>query len=257
MKKFFTFLLYIIVSCIAFTSLPVYAEKDLIYVVYTQWEPYTYQENGKDLGFEIETVRAVIGKMGLHSKFEQFPWKRCLYMMENGEADALVSALKTPEREKFLYFPDEHISVSKTVFFKKNGSSAEFDGSFESLKDYTIGVISGFSYGDAFDKAVYLKKDEVKDAENLIKKVLAGRNDLGAENLAVLTAAAKKMGVSSDIRFLEKPIHSQKLYAVFSKSKSLEKLSMTFSETLRELKKSEEYRNILEKYGMKVSDMAE
>lgn len=257
MKKIFKPLIFIIVSSVMLISSPVYAEKELIHVVYTQWEPYTYQENGKDSGFEIETVRAVIQKMGFHLKFEQFPWKRCLYMMENGQADALVSALKTSEREKFLYFPDEHISVSKTVFFKKSGSPAEFDGSFKSLKDYTIGVISGFSYGEAFDKAAYLKKDEAKDAESLIKKILAGRNDLGAENLAVLTAAAKKIGVSGDIRFLEKPIHSQKLYVVFSKAKPSEKLSMTFSETLRELKKSEEYRNILEKYGISVSDMTE
>jgi polar amino acid transport system substrate-binding protein len=97
----------------------IYAEKDVLHVVYTQWEPYTYQKNEKDSGFEIETVKAVAEKMGLLSKFEQLPWKRCLLAMENGQADALVSALKTPERETFLYYPDEFISLSKTIFLPK------------------------------------------------------------------------------------------------------------------------------------------
>jgi len=234
-----------------------YAEKDMLHVVYTQWEPYTYQENDKDSGFEIETVKAVIGKMGLGSKFEQLPWKRCLMTMENGQADVLVSALKTPEREKFLYYPDEFISLSKTVFFTKKGSPIQFDGSLENLKNYTIGIIRGFSYGDAFDKAVYLKKDELNNTDILVKVVSVGRNDLGAENLAVITASARKQGVLENIRFLEKPIHSQKLYVVFSKVRFLEKTGSKFSETLREFKKTEDYRKILEKYGMKVSDMTE
>ncbi len=91
------------------------AEKNMLHVVYTQWEPYTYQENDKDSGFEIETVRAVIGKMGLGSKFEQLPWKRCLLAMENGQADVLVSALKTPEREKFLYYKPLNVKNSYTT----------------------------------------------------------------------------------------------------------------------------------------------
>jgi len=233
------------------------AEKNMLHVVYTQWEPYTYQENDKDSGFEIETVRAVIGKMGLGSKFEQLPWKRCLLAMENGQADVLVSALKTPEREKFLYYPDEFISLSKTVFFTKKGNPIQFDGSFDGLKNYTIGIIRGFSYGDAFDKAVYLKKDEANNSDVLVKMVLAGRYDLGAENMAVITASAKKQGILGDIRFLEKPIHSQKLYVVFSKVRFLEKTGSRFSEMLKEFKKTEDYRKILEKYGMKVADMTE
>jgi polar amino acid transport system substrate-binding protein len=253
MGKYLMLIVMIVFICVSAG----HAEQDMLHVVYTQWEPYTYQENDKDSGFEIETVRAVIGKMGLRSKFEQLPWKRCLITMEKGGADVLVSALKTPEREKFLYYPDEFISLSKTVFFTKKGSSIEFDGSFEGLKNYNIGIIRGFSYGDAFDKAVYLKKDEVNDTDGLVKMVLAGRNELGAENMAVITASAKKQGVLDNIRFLEKPIHSQKLYVVFSKVRALEKSGNTFSETLREFKKTEDYRKILEKYGMKVSDMTD
>ncbi len=87
--------------------------------------------------------------------------------------------------------------------------------------------------------------------------ILAGRNELGAENMAVITASAKKQGVLENIRFLEKPIHSQKLYVVFSKVRFLEKTGSRFSEMLKEFKKTEDYRKILEKYGMKVADMTE
>lgn len=237
-----------------FEPLPVSALNKKLTVVYTEWFPYTYTENSSASGFEIDVVRAVASRMGLEVSFESFPWKRCLLNMKSGKADMIVSLLRSPEREEYILFPDEYISVSRTVFFTLADSAVTYTGSFDSLKNYTIGVIDGFIYGDKFDHAVYLKKDTAINAEMLISKLLYKRNDLAAENQAVIIAYASRMGVSDRIRFLDPPIHTQKLYVGFSSEKSkkeeMKKLCTDFSRGLSEFRKTDAYSNILIKYGI-------
>ncbi len=257
MKKQRSILMSAFLITVFFVASSTYGQTNNILVVYTEWFPYTYQEKAETLGFEIEILKAVMANMNIDTKFEQYPWNRCLHSLKNGKADVLVSLLKTPEREKFTFYPDNHISISKTVLFTTAGSNIKFDGSYEKLKGYSIGVISGFSYGDAFDKAEYLTKDTVKNAELLIGKLLHGRNDLGAENQAVIRAYAHKMKVQDRIRFLKPPIHTQKLYVGFSKMKGLKKMSENFSIALGKFKNSEAYKKILRKYGIKYAEMAE
>ncbi len=235
----------------------IYSQTSKIDVVYTDWFPYTYKENGEALGFEIEIFKAVMKSLNIETDFIKYPWRRCLNSLEEGSADAVVSLLKTPERDKYTLFPDNYISLSKTVLFTKVGNNIEFKGSYEDLKSYTIGVISGFSYGDSFDKAYYLKKDYAQNAQMLIKKLLNDRHDLAAENQVVISGYALKMNVKDKIKFLNPPIHTQKLYVGFSKVKGLKQLCDDFSIALSKFKNSQEYRVILEKYGVNPLEMTE
>lgn len=228
-----------------------------IRVVYTKWFPYTYQKLDAPSGFEIDIFSSVLEKMNVKAELKTYPWKRCLKHIKRGKADALISMLKTPEREQYTYYPDEHISISKTRFFQKINNNITFTGSLEKLKGYTIGVILGFSYGDVFDQAEYLQKDESIDTYMLITKLLKDRNDLAAENQAVVNATAFQIGVKEKIRFFGPPIHSQKLYVGFSKANKLKKLCYEFSILLREFKKSEHYKVILGNYGITPSDMTD
>lgn len=255
MKKQRSILLLTLLATGLFVPSTTCGQSKKILAVYTEWFPYTFQENGKASGFEIEIVEAVMKNMNKELEFRRYPWKRCLGSLKNGEVDLLVSLLKTEEREKFTYYPDNHISISRTVFFTGAGRSIEFNGSYEKLKGYRIGVIAGFSYGDAFDNAKYLTKDPVKYAKSLIRKVHYGRNDLGAENQAVISAYARKMEVLDNIRFLEPPIHTLKLYVGFSRAKGLKKLNADFSTSPGEFKSSEAYKKILRKYEIGYTEM--
>lgn len=242
-------------SCIVLSAAPVPARTTQIRVVYTDWFPYTFQQDGRASGFEIETLTRVLESMGILPVYEAYPWKRCLDELEKGRADALVSMLKTPERQTYTWYPETCISVSRTVFFTRKENRIRFDGTLESLSGYRIGVILGFSYGSDFDNAGFLLKDDAYDAAMLITKLLAGRNDLAAENQAVVSASAARMGVRDQIRFFFPPIHTQKLYVGFSKKQDLESLCITFSEALDRFKRSRDFVRILEGYGIQADDM--
>ncbi len=227
-----------------------FAEEKKLIAVFTTWEPYGYVKNKKPAGFEIELFDAVAMKMGFTVQFLHRPWKRCLYSMENKHADVLISALKTKEREAYLIYPEEPISISRTGFFTTVEKNIVFDGTFEPLKEFTIGITSGFSYGEAFDSAAFLKKDESTETTTILTKVLLGRINLGIGDIAVIRAAAKKENTLDKIKFLEPLVHSQKLYAVFSKKPGHETLSLEFSKILSKFRTSEEYYSILKKYGI-------
>ncbi|MBI5523410.1 MAG: transporter substrate-binding domain-containing protein [Desulfarculus sp.] len=239
-----------LLACLLVATPPAAAQEARLRVVFTEWFPYTYLEQGRPAGFEIEIFQAVASAMGLEAEFVQYPWKRCLSAMKSGEAHALISLLKTDERQEYTLFPDEHISISRTVFFTTAGRTIAFDGTYAGLADYTIGVIAGFSYGPAFDQASGLRKEEVSDAKLLIRKVLSGRNDLAAENQAVISGLARQMGVLEGLSFLEPPIHTQRLYVGFSRHKELQGLCLDFSQALARFKQTPEYRDILARHGV-------
>jgi len=247
----------IVLSLVLFSGNAVFAESphpEKLTVVYTDWYPYTYREENSAKGFEIDIFRAVMKRMGIEPVFVQFPFKRCLKMLEEGQAHVLVSFLKTPERRRYTIFPEEHLSISRTSLFTRTGTQIRYAGSLKDLRGYTIGVIPGFSYGAAFDSADYLKKEEVLNTRRLVSMVVSGRLHLGIENEAVIRRVAGSLGVAGSIRFLNPPIHSRKLYAGFSRRLGLQHLAAEFSRNLKDFKDTDEYRDILRKYGVSRSE---
>jgi len=207
-------------------------------------------DGDKAVGFELEIFAAVMGMMKYPVVFINRPWKRCLYMVKEGEADAVISALYTTERATYMYFPKEFISLSKTAFFTTTNRSIEFNGLYRKLKNYNIGVIRGFSYGPDFDAATYLVKEETATPELLVKKLIRGRNNLAVGNIAVISSIAEKLNVKNSIKFLKPLVHSQQLFVGFSKKKGNKKISQDFSTTLSKFKKLNAYKDILTKYGV-------
>lgn len=218
--------------------------------VFPTWEPYGYVEDGKTTGFEIEIFKAVADRMQIAVEFIHQPWKRCLYSVKNGRADVVISALKVKERMAYLYYPEEPISQSHTAFFTTVDRPIVFNGSFENLRHYTIGITNGFSYGLAFDNCDFLSTDPSTEARMIVRKVLLARNDLGVGNMAVIKAIAKKEKALSKIKFLMPLLHSQNLYAAFSKARGHQALTLEFSITLSEFKKTADYLRIMKKFSM-------
>jgi polar amino acid transport system substrate-binding protein len=221
-------------------------------VVYTDWKPYGYMEDGLAKGFEIDVFREVAERMGTTVEFQNCPWKRCLKMVEKGKADVLVSALRTPERETFLHFPIESISVSETALFtKKDAPLIGFNGGAEYLKGLKVGVTSGFSYGDSFDKDEGIIKLEARSTEQVVKMFMVGRSDLIIGNIAVINSITKELEDAPALQPLFPLVHSNELYAAFSKKVVDSSLVSRFSKVLAEFKQTEEFQRILKTHSFR------
>jgi polar amino acid transport system substrate-binding protein len=61
--------------------------------------------DNKQIGLGVEVVAEMAKRMGITYSIEFLPWRRCLAMMQKGEADILIGPYRTPERFAFMDFP--------------------------------------------------------------------------------------------------------------------------------------------------------
>lgn len=228
------------------------SHKPHIVAVYTDWKPYGYYHEGTAQGFEIDIFREVAKRMGVTVEFINCPWKRCLKMIEKGKADVLISALKTAEREEYMIFPSEPISKSETALFtKKDAPLIGFNGGAEYLKGLKVGVTSGFSYGDSFDKDEGIIKLEARSTEQVVKMFMVGRSDLIIGNIAVINSITKELEDAPALQPLFPLVHSNELYAAFSKKVVDSSLVSRYSKVLAEFKQTEEFQRILKTHSFR------
>lgn len=205
-------------------------------------------------GFHIDLVNAVARKLDLKVSFKSLPWKRAVYMLQNGSLDAVTYMTRTVEREKFGYFLDGNVlSVAQFGYFvlKEREQEFEYSGDIKQLQPYVIGTIRGYSYGQVFDNATYLSKDDGAGVEEQqIAKLLGKRYDIGIGVVARIRYIARQMGVGDKIVFLRPYLSKTPCYIVFSKKRDLEQLAQRFADTMEAFKKTEEYQNLKNKYGM-------
>ena len=220
------------------------------------YPPYIFEHDGKTVGICAELAEAAFQLLGISVTYTQYPFPRMLEYGKTGDVDAVMMVFKTPEREAYLYYPENALYYEENSFFTRKDTHISYTGKLEDLKEYTIGVIRGFSYGEEFDHASYLQRDETVNDELLVKKLLSDRFKIGVGSRYVISYYAEKMGVLNDITFLEPNLFDKNpLYIGFSKARPDNKdLVIKFSEAIETLKKTGEYQRILQKYNLEMSD---
>jgi len=113
----------------------------------------------------------------IRANYRGYPWKRCLDMMEKGEADLISGVLKSPEREQYLLFLEPPYKTrSAKVFYLRKGEGQRVQG-YEDLYDLRIGIQAGVRYFEPFDDDPRLRKEEAGDDLSNLRKLQYGRVD--------------------------------------------------------------------------------
>lgn len=187
-------------------------------IVMESYEPYQYTEAGAFKGTDVETVRQICAAAGCDPQFVDVPWQRANQMVKNGEADAIFSLFKTPEREEFLVFPQAHLSEERNVVITARNSGLTINA-LEDLAGKTVGVVAGYSYGDAFDAATAFTRDEAKDNDTLLTKQAAGRTQAAVINQLVLETLAGPLNLKDAFDIQPFTVSQGQLFIGFSKAK--------------------------------------
>ncbi|WP_177307748.1 substrate-binding periplasmic protein [Pseudoduganella namucuonensis] len=140
--------------------------------------PWKTHAQGVYGGAYTEIVRELARRMDLPLEFRPCPLKRCLYMMESGEADIIIGVRDTPERLRYLHFlktPYRQHSSDK-VFYVQKEHGVDIH-SYADLAKQRIGVTFGAAYFQPFDLDRRLLKEEVPTMEANFRKLALGRLD--------------------------------------------------------------------------------
>src|SRR6201998_1894812 len=149
-------------------------------LVTDQWIPYENLSDAEAPGFSTEVLKRVFAAMGQEASFEEFPWARGAGLVFRGERDAIFTAFRNDERERFCYFPSEPLARDKWVFFVRAADAGKLKfSSFDDLVGHDIAVLRGAAISPEFWDFVRQHRNFVETAsdEGNFRMLEAGRVD--------------------------------------------------------------------------------
>ena len=226
------------------------AEPVRLQLAVSEWPPYEFSVRGAPHGLDIELARAAVLAMKAEPDFHFYPWKRVLLLAQRQEVDGILSVRHTPERQQFLVFPREHLSVSENVVFVRKGEERALP-TVASLAGQTLGVTAGYSYGEEFDAMVAsgaIKADESLTEEQGMRKLLAGRYAMLVCDLQAGWYLAQTMGATEQIAVLPLRVSAVKNYLGFVRNAGGLARAHRFDAAVASLKKTGDWQRIHDAY---------
>lgn len=155
------------------------------------WCPYSCEPSAERQGILVDVARKIFEKAGYVVDYRELNWKRAIKEVRQGKYDGLVDAYETDAPD--FIFPNEHIAISKMCFFVRPEKEWKYNG-LESLRNVSLGVINGYSYGEILDRYIEINKKtnsvQVSAGINVLKrnimKLDKKRIDVVVEDHAVM-----------------------------------------------------------------------
>lgn len=220
--------------------------------------PYASVQSGQVRGFAVDLVKEGIRRTGNTAQIILRPWKRALFMVKHGEADAIFHAVKTKKRTKFLNYAMEPLIIEETVAFKLKNSLFQLGPDLSGAEGIRLGIGLGFVYGPntakAFAENRFKELDYAISVDKQIQKLIAKRVDVFLGDTIVAPYIAKSQGVWKLLESIKdyngEPVVLDRTntYLAFSKASTPDSLAEAFSSALREMKMDGTYEVIKKMY---------
>lgn len=222
-----------IAACAALST--VHAADAILVNVDAENPPFMFAQGGKAAGVYPAVVTAVFARLNIPVSIEAKPWKRAL--AEIDEAKAGVGGIyKNDERAAKYDFSEPILTENTAVYFNK-AHPIDFK-TVADLAGKKVGVIRGWSYGDAFDAARKEGKiavEEVPNDKSNLLKLAEARLDA----VLAIEEAGKSIITAEKISSIEQAkvfLASNKAHLAFNKSAKQTELLAKFSKAITEMK---------------------
>jgi len=229
------------------------ADLPVITVTGLNVEPYIIKTEGSKSysGIMIDIVNEVISRVEHQADYNITVWARAYNDVIKGHKEALIPAMKTEERERLLWYPEEPLLSLRMSLFKAKGADLAWNGALTSLQGASISVVRGAKVSPDFDQAMdsgLFKVEKRTDFDLVMLAVAAKRADYGAADQLMGIWAAKNNGISNDVEIAEPYLAEVPVYIAFSKEKVDAKFVSRFNKELVEFKREGGVQKIIDSY---------
>lgn len=198
--------------------------------------PIMYAQDGQAKGVYPALLKELSRRIHVALTITPMPWKRALAEIYGGKAGG-GGMLKTTERLAICDFSNKLFDEVQIVYVTK-GKEFAVTG-LDSLKGKKVGIIRGWSYGDAFDDRVragdIVTEEGSGDAQNLAKLAIGRLDAVLSIRESGIVAAAR---YGDRITALDQPLITNPSYIGFAKSahkrELIEKLNNALAEMHRD-----------------------
>ena len=219
------------------------------------YPPFYFHDGDRLTGAAYDIAEWLADYTGHQLSYEAMPFVRVQKHLQRGELDMVMVYFRTPEREQHVAYLDQpHLVESSYLVVSAAARTLpdRFDGDFRALTDYRFLSVRGYFHGSHYEQALYLLKEDVNNEQEIIRRVLASPRFIGVGNRAAIEFHAARSGVLQRLRFIEPAIDRGANYIAFSRrNPDHPRYVREFSEALKVLKASRDYRAILKKYAIR------
>lgn len=212
------------------------------------WEPYVYREGTTLKGIDYEIASEVFRRLGVDVQWELLPWKRCLMMLGQGQADGALDIFRTAAREAQLAYALEPLSTVDFVYFQAQARPLPL-ARLATLQGVHVGIAPGFLYGPEFTGSLAITEPAPTLAANF-GKLLLGRVDLVISDRRQGHVALDRLGLANRIEEIPRLVHRDVLYLALRREGDGPALAERFADALRAFKREPAYRQLLARYGI-------
>jgi polar amino acid transport system substrate-binding protein len=237
-----------LLTAVLFTCLSLTAHGEKLRIVTEPWAPYVYEENGTMRGLDYETTVIVFQRLGIDVQWQFLPWKRCLAMLDQGQADGALDIFHSHERDNVLLYPSEPLSEVEFVLFYANERPHPFQ-TLDDLRGLTIGTSPGYLYGPEFSDSTLFKQEPAPSHEANFGKLSRGRIDLLITDRRVGQHVIKALGLESKISQAPNVISRQQQFLAVRRGAGMDLLVQRFGAELKRFKQEPAYAALSAKYA--------
>lgn len=222
------------------------------------WCPFNCRPGDAEPGYGIEMAKLAFAKAGHTLNYELMPWARAIDAVRAGSIDAVIGAQQTGEEGRGLVFPKQSIGPARNIIALRRDSAWTYAGP-ASLEKLSLGAVLGYSYTPEVDAHIAKHKDNVQMVQFVggddaavqnLKKLAAGRISGVVETENVITYAAKKIGVTDQLRIVGVGADELVYVAFAPKSPRSAAYAKAYDDGVAALRASGELAKILAKYGI-------
>jgi polar amino acid transport system substrate-binding protein len=231
-----------LLACLSFSAM---GEK--IRIVTEPWAPYVMVENGKASGLDYDTTAIVFERLGIEVQWQFLPWKRCLMMLQQGEADGALDIFKATERDDLLLYPSEPMSDVNWVLFQADARPHPFH-TLEDLRGLTVGVSPGYLYTPEFDHSTAFIREPAPSHEANFGKLSRGRIDLLVTDRRLGQQLLDHLKLRDQISQLPTVMSTREQFLALRRNAGMDLLVQRFGAELKRFKGEPAYAQLLAHY---------
>ncbi|MBF0171306.1 MAG: transporter substrate-binding domain-containing protein [Nitrospinae bacterium] len=240
-----TFLLLLGAVGSSFFATPVLAAERFT-ILTEELPPFSYTEQGKIAGMNVEIVRAVLKRLDHPDTIAVNIWSRAYNLTLSHKGHGLFSTIRTPERESLFKWVGP-LQGDKTVFFARKGSGITLRTLDDARRVKSIGVYKDDMSEEFLLQNGFTNLDSVLDDSMNVRKLASGRIDLWCTGLASGLMIARRLGLSDRIEEALVLVNDP-FYIAFNRQTPDEEVAR-WQAALDAVKKSGEFDEIMAKYG--------
>jgi polar amino acid transport system substrate-binding protein len=151
----------------------------------TPYEPFEFEEDGEDVGYDIDLLRAIAEDAALELEVKDLPFDGILGSLAAGDCDVVASAVTiTDERAEQVDFSEPYFDADQSLLVKSD-QAGEIDG-IDKLDGKSVGVQAGTT-GETYaqENATGADVKAFEDSDGLFAAIEAGEIDAILQDLPV------------------------------------------------------------------------